>query len=130
MRRLVGPRGWARNIQCRNAGENGHGRDSYPNPRGQFGWQGWLDGYDDITADDLRGGTQFKNCVAAGPISRVEEIASAYLIEADGNSSVALRRAIGDALSDLSEMGDRARRAEGLISRGFVRTRLWATRIG
>jgi hypothetical protein len=53
--------------------------------------------------------------------SVVEEIASAYLIRAGGNASVALRKAIGDALADLVEMDRRSRRAERLISRGFVR---------
>ena len=53
----------------------------------------------------------------ARPFSRVEEIASAYLIQADGNPSLALRRAIRDALADLSDM-------ERLVSRGYVRTRV------
>jgi hypothetical protein len=43
----------------------------------------------------------------------IEEIASAYLSEADGNASLALRRAIDDALADLSEM-------ERLVSRGYA----------
>lgn len=52
----------------------------------------------------------------ARPFNRVEEIASAYLIQADGNPSLALRRAIRDALADLTEL-------ERLVSRGYVRTR-------
>jgi len=40
--------------------------------------------------------------------SVVEEIASAYLIQAGGNASVALRSAIGDALADLLEMDRRS----------------------
>jgi len=46
----------------------------------------------------------------------VEEIASTYLSEADGNLSLTLRRAIDDALADQSDM-------ERLVSRGYVRTR-------
>jgi len=60
--------------------------------------------------------------VRAQPIDAVEEIASSYLVQADGNPSLALRRAIEDALSDLLEMERRTRRAERLISRGFVRS--------
>jgi hypothetical protein len=54
--------------------------------------------------------------VEARRFNRVEEIAAAYLIQADGNPSLALRRAVRDALADLSEM-------ERLVSRGYVRTR-------
>jgi len=57
------------------------------------------------------------------PINRVEEIALSYLIQAGGNPSAALRRAIKDALADLLEMARRTRRAERLVSRGFVRSR-------
>src|SRR4051794_4727406 len=64
----------------------------------------------------------------ARPVIIVEEIASAYLIEAGGDLSVALQRVIGDALADLAEMESRALRAEGLISRGFVRGRSVVTR--
>src|SRR3954447_1379116 len=53
--------------------------------------------------------------------SVVEEIASAYLIQAGGNASVALRKAIGDAIADLLEIERRSQRAERVISRGFVR---------
>ena len=42
--------------------------------------------------------------VQARRFNRVEEIAAAYLIQADGNPSLALRRAVRDALADLSEM--------------------------
>ena len=45
----------------------------------------------------------------------IEDLASAYLTQADGNPSLALR-AIRDALSDLPDM-------ERLLSRGYVRTR-------
>ena len=55
--------------------------------------------------------------------TRAEAIASAYLTEAQGDPSLALRRAVCDALADLLEMERRARRAERLISRGFVRAR-------
>ena len=57
----------------------------------------------------------------ARPVTMIEEIASAYLIEADGDLATALRQAIGDALAALVEMESRALRAEWLISRGFVR---------
>jgi len=59
----------------------------------------------------------------ARPVTRAEAIASAYLTEAEGDPSLALRRAVSDALADLLEMERRARRAERLISRGFVRAR-------
>jgi hypothetical protein len=59
----------------------------------------------------------------------IEEIASAYLIEADGDPALALRQAIGDALAALMDMEVRARRAEWLISRGFVRGRSVVTRV-
>jgi len=52
----------------------------------------------------------------ARPLDKVEEIASAYLSQADGNPSFALRRAIRDAFADLSDM-------ERQVSRGYVRTR-------
>src|SRR5215213_9916116 len=57
----------------------------------------------------------------ARSFTRIEEIASAYLIEADGDLATALRHAIRDALADLAEIESRALRAEWLISRGFVR---------
>jgi len=59
----------------------------------------------------------------AHPVTRAETIAFAYLTEAEGDPSLALRRAVRDALADLLEMERRARRAERLISRGFVRAR-------
>jgi len=43
-------------IQGRNAREYGHGRDSCPYPEGSIERQGWMDGFDDITADDLEAG--------------------------------------------------------------------------
>lgn len=63
------------------------------------------------------------SCIEVRPINMVEEIASAYLIQAGGNPSMALRRAIDDALADSFEAERRTRCAERLISRGFVRTR-------
>ena len=53
--------------------------------------------------------------------SEVEVIASNYLKESSGDPSTALRRVIGDALADLLEMERRSRRAERLVSRGYVR---------
>ena len=64
----------------------------------------------------------------ARSITRIAEIASAYLIDADGDPALALRQAIGDALAALMNMEVRARRAEWLISRGFVRGRSVVTR--
>ena len=61
------------------------------------------------------------SCADARPVTRAEAIASAYLMEAEGDPSLALRRAVSDALADLLEMERRTRRAERLISRGFVR---------
>jgi ribosome modulation factor len=43
-------------MQGRNARENGHVRDSCPYPEGSPERQGWLEGYDNITADALEGG--------------------------------------------------------------------------
>ena len=48
-------------------------------------------------------------CAEVRPINMVEEIASAYLIQAGGNPSVALRRAINDALTDSFEAEQRIR---------------------
>ena len=58
------------------------------------------------------------------PFSFVEEIASTYLREADENPSLALRKAITDAVADFLEMERRTRCAERLVSRGFVRRSL------
>ena len=66
------------------------------------------------------------SCAEVRPINRVEEIASAYLIQAGGNPSVALR-AINDALADSFEAEQRTQQAEGLISRGFIRARVVAS---
>jgi hypothetical protein len=55
------------------------------------------------------------------PVGFVDEIASAYLREADGNPSIALQKAIRDAVADFLEMERRTRCAERLVSRGFVR---------
>ena len=59
------------------------------------------------------------SCAKAQPFDMVEEIASAYLIQADGNPSVALRRAIGDAVADFLELERRTRCTERIVSRGF-----------
>ena len=67
------------------------------------------------------------SCAEVRPINMVEEIASAYLIQAGGNPSVALRRAINDALTDSFEAEQRTQQAERLISRGFVRARVLAS---
>ena len=55
------------------------------------------------------------------PVSFVDEIASAYLREADENPSIALQKVIRDAVADFLEMERRTRCAERLVSRGFVR---------
>ena len=57
-------------------------------------------------------------CAGAHPFEVVEEIASAYLIQADGNPSLALRRAISDAVADFLELERRTQCAERLVSRG------------
>ena len=44
-------------MQGRNARENGHGRDNCPYPEGSVERQGWLEGYDNVTADHLEGRT-------------------------------------------------------------------------
>ena len=64
----------------------------------------------------------------AGPFTRIEEIASAYLLDAGGDLATAFRQAIGDALAALVDMESRAHRAEWLISHGFVRGRSVVTR--
>jgi hypothetical protein len=51
----------------------------------------------------------------------VETIAQAYLAQAGGNAGEALREVIADALADLCEAERRTRRAERLVSRGYVR---------
>ena len=55
------------------------------------------------------------------PFRFVEEIASTYLREADENPSLALWKAIADAVADFLEMERRTRCAERLVSRGFGR---------
>ena len=47
-------------MQGRNAREYGRGRDSCPYPEGSAERQGWFEGFDDITADDLEGGERSK----------------------------------------------------------------------
>src|SRR5215212_6924734 len=64
----------------------------------------------------------------ARPVTMVEAIASAYLIEAGGDLAAALRQAIRDALAALVGMEIRPLRAEWLISHGFVRGRSVVTR--
>ena len=61
--------------------------------------------------------------VEVRPFNMVEEIASAYLTQADGDPSVALLNAIGDAVADFLELERRTRCAERLVSRGYVRVR-------
>lgn len=61
------------------------------------------------------------NETAAASASPVEEIAQAYLSTAQGDAAIALRRAIGDALSDLLEAERRTRETGRMISRGYVR---------
>ena len=56
----------------------------------------------------------------SGP-SPIEAIARAYVTEAHGDASAALRLAVADALATLTELERRTRRAERLVSRGFVR---------
>src|SRR4051794_11344960 len=57
----------------------------------------------------------------ACPLNLVEEIASAYLIQADGDLSAALRIATSGAVADFLELERRTRCAERLVSWGFVR---------
>jgi hypothetical protein len=54
--------------------------------------------------------------------SEVETIAANYLLESHGDPHRALRRIIADALADLLEWERRSRRAERLLSRGYVRS--------
>ncbi|GJD48923.1 hypothetical protein OPKNFCMD_1649 [Methylobacterium crusticola] len=56
--------------------------------------------------------------------STVEAIAAAYLTAAQGDSGIALRQAIADALADLGEAERRTRQRDRLISRGYVRSRM------
>ncbi len=51
----------------------------------------------------------------------VEEIVAAYVEAAEGDRDEALRRAVADALADLSEAERRAVKAERLVSKGYVR---------
>jgi len=55
------------------------------------------------------------------PFDLVEEIASAYLSEAAGDWSVALKAVIADAVADFLELERRTRYAERPVSRGFLR---------
>jgi Arc/MetJ family transcription regulator len=54
----------------------------------------------------------------------VEMIARAYVEAADGDAHAALRSVIADALDALAAAERRAKHAEHLVSRGFVRGRL------
>jgi hypothetical protein len=54
----------------------------------------------------------------------VETIASSYLTESGGDPHRALRSIVADALADLVEYERRSRRAERLLSRGYVRGQL------
>ncbi|HEX2556381.1 MAG TPA: hypothetical protein VHL98_22000 [Microvirga sp.] len=51
----------------------------------------------------------------------VETIIAAYVEAADGDRDEALRRAVSDALADLTEAERRVKRAERMISRGYAR---------
>ncbi|KAB1075186.1 hypothetical protein [Methylobacterium planeticum] len=55
------------------------------------------------------------------PSPTVEAIAAAYLEAADGDSALAIRRIIQDALTDLCEAERRTLRRDRLISHGYVR---------
>lgn len=63
-------------------------------------------------------------CANSEQAGAVETIASNYLLESDGDLGRAVRRVIADALADLLEYERRSRRAERLVSRGYVRSRL------
>lgn len=63
-------------------------------------------------------------CANSEQVGAVETIASNYLLESEGDLSRAVRRIIADALADLLEYERRSRRAERLVSRGYVRSRL------
>ena len=51
----------------------------------------------------------------------VGAITSAYLEAAGGDALAALRLAVADALDTIAEMDRRARQAERMVSRGFIR---------
>jgi len=53
--------------------------------------------------------------------STVEAITWAYVEAAGGDALAALRLAIADALDTIAEMDRRARQAERMVSRGFIR---------
>jgi hypothetical protein len=53
--------------------------------------------------------------------SNVKALASAYLAAADGNPSLALRRAAADRVSDLERFQARVAQLQALVSRGFAR---------
>ncbi len=51
----------------------------------------------------------------------VEAIVAAYVEAADGDRDEAFRRAVCDALTDLTEAERRTERAERMVSHGYVR---------
>jgi hypothetical protein len=57
----------------------------------------------------------------AGSRSTIEAITWAYVEAAGGDVLAALRLAVADALSTIAEMDRRARQAERMVSRGFIR---------
>lgn len=59
----------------------------------------------------------------AHDVPRIDLIARAYLEGANGNALLALKRAIGNALADIAEMGRRVQHGKALVSHGFVRSR-------
>jgi hypothetical protein len=56
-----------------------------------------------------------------------EELASAYLNSAEGNSSLALRLATADRISDLHRLQARVAQLQSLVSCGYAR---WGARHG
>jgi hypothetical protein len=60
-------------------------------------------------------------CAHCDASNAVETIASSYLLENGGDPHQALRSIVADDLVDLLEYERRSRRAERLLSRGYVR---------
>jgi hypothetical protein len=56
-----------------------------------------------------------------GSKGTVEEITWAYVEAAGGDALAALRLAVADALDTMAETERRARQAERMVSRGFIR---------
>jgi hypothetical protein len=67
---------------------------------------------------------QGASCANSDASNAVETIASSYLIANGGDAHQALRSIVADALADLLEYERRSRRAERLLSRGYVRGQL------